>query len=94
MEAEKFGGTGDQLTIKTGADQDGNPQVAEAVCADQQAAMPESEYYRPSDGMTGDNTRLGAVLIAESEAEQPDQQGGCGRNDSEGESLEERQLRF
>jgi hypothetical protein len=33
MEAEQLGGASDQLTIEAGADQDGDPLIAEAVSA-------------------------------------------------------------
>ena len=93
VEAEQLQGARDQFAVEAGADQDGDAQMAEAVRAGDHAAVPEGEDGGAGDEVAGRDAGVGAVLVAQGEAEQADEQRGDRRNDGDGEALGKSQLR-
>ena len=91
-EAEKLDGAGDEFAVEGLRDEDGDAEVAEAVGAGQQGAVPEGEDSRAGDLVAvGGGPAFGGqcvdVAVAEGCAEDADERRREGWDDGEEEAL-------
>jgi hypothetical protein len=79
-ELEPFHRPRNQFAIEAVADEDGDIQLAKAVRARQQRAVPEGEYRGAGDLVARGDARLGQIDVAQGEPEQANQER-CERGD-------------
>ena len=86
-EAKQLQGARDQFAVEAGADENRDLQIAETVRAGDHAAVPEGEDGGAGDEVAGRDAGVGAVFVAQRQAEQTDEQRSDRRHDGDGEAL-------
>jgi hypothetical protein len=83
-EAEPFHRPRNQFAIEAGANENGDVQLAKAVGAGQQRAVPEREHRGAGYLVARSDARFGQIDVAQGEPEQANQQSCEGGDQNQG----------
>ena len=86
-EAETLNGTGDEFAIEGLRDQNGDAEIAEAMCAGEQRTVPEGEDRRAGDGVSSGCSWRVDVAVTKRGAEQADERRRKRWDDAEEDAL-------